>query len=335
MELINRYVREVGRRLPRKQRVDIENELHSSLEDTLDGRARQSGGAPDEALAVEVLKEFGPPARVAASYRTGVRHLIGPEWYFGFITTMKVCLIVLGGLFLLSLVSGLSGSQRTLQEVGWHLLLTFSEFQSDAFGVLGLVVLIFAIIERTADRAPAADDDWDPRSLPPIDDPDRLTRSEPIVSTALAVLFLFLLLFFQNRIGAFVSAGADGCWVPMLGPGFARHLPLLYLYLGGVLILNLVLLRHGRWNPPLRWADLALNLLLFVVFYRLALGPSVLVSDPETAIVERCSPEAVAAYREVATTVMPGVLKVGFTLAMLGTAVASIFKLKRAIQSTG
>ena len=36
MELIDRYVREVGRHLPRKNRADIETELRSLLVDNLE-----------------------------------------------------------------------------------------------------------------------------------------------------------------------------------------------------------------------------------------------------------------------------------------------------------
>jgi len=38
MELIDRYVQEVGRHLPRKNRTDIQAELQSTLVDTLEAR---------------------------------------------------------------------------------------------------------------------------------------------------------------------------------------------------------------------------------------------------------------------------------------------------------
>jgi hypothetical protein len=37
MELVDRYVHEVGRHLPRRSRNDIETELRSTIEDTLEG----------------------------------------------------------------------------------------------------------------------------------------------------------------------------------------------------------------------------------------------------------------------------------------------------------
>ena len=78
MDLLKRYVHEVGRRLPRKQRADIEAELHSTLVDTLESRVE---GEPTEQDQIELLKEFGPPVEVAASYRGGEQYLIGPDLY--------------------------------------------------------------------------------------------------------------------------------------------------------------------------------------------------------------------------------------------------------------
>ncbi|GAF71800.1 unnamed protein product, partial [marine sediment metagenome] len=78
MSLIDRYVYEVGRHLPRKNRSDIQVELRSSLIDALEDRA---GREPTEAEIVELLKEFGPPKVVAASYYPEGQYLIGPPLY--------------------------------------------------------------------------------------------------------------------------------------------------------------------------------------------------------------------------------------------------------------
>ena len=75
MELIDRYVYDVGRYLPRKNRADIQAELRSLLMDTLESRVK---GEPSEEDVVALLKEFGPPEKVAASYWPEGQYLIGP-----------------------------------------------------------------------------------------------------------------------------------------------------------------------------------------------------------------------------------------------------------------
>ena len=58
MKLIERYVTEVGKHLPRKNRLDIETELRSTLEDMLEDRSQQTGRPADEALTEELLQEL-------------------------------------------------------------------------------------------------------------------------------------------------------------------------------------------------------------------------------------------------------------------------------------
>ncbi|HSQ18530.1 MAG TPA: hypothetical protein VLM83_12575, partial [Anaerolineales bacterium] len=76
MELVTRYVSEVGRQLPEKTRADLEKEIRSLIEAALDDRAQKTGRPVDEDMIVEVLKEFGPPEKMAASYLPE-RYLIG------------------------------------------------------------------------------------------------------------------------------------------------------------------------------------------------------------------------------------------------------------------
>ena len=60
-EWIDRYVFEVGRRLPGKQRADVALEMRSLIEDELDGL----GHAPEEREVLAVLAKFGPPDEIA------------------------------------------------------------------------------------------------------------------------------------------------------------------------------------------------------------------------------------------------------------------------------
>jgi hypothetical protein len=76
-ELIERYVHQVGRYLPNKERAEIQAELRSQIQDQLDDRYE---GAPTQADVAAVLKELGDPRRMAASYG-GEQYLVGPDLY--------------------------------------------------------------------------------------------------------------------------------------------------------------------------------------------------------------------------------------------------------------
>ena len=71
MKLIERYVREVGRHLPRRLRGDVERELLSTLEDALEARGQKIEGTSGDDAELAILADFGPPEKMAASYRRG------------------------------------------------------------------------------------------------------------------------------------------------------------------------------------------------------------------------------------------------------------------------
>ena len=53
MNLLDRYVSEVGKYLPRKNRADIEAEIRSTLEDMIE--ERNQAGAADEAAVIALF----------------------------------------------------------------------------------------------------------------------------------------------------------------------------------------------------------------------------------------------------------------------------------------
>jgi hypothetical protein len=52
-ELLDRYVHEVGRNLPRAQRADVVAEIRSLLSDSLDARAPETGRPGDTVAAID------------------------------------------------------------------------------------------------------------------------------------------------------------------------------------------------------------------------------------------------------------------------------------------
>ena len=60
----------------------------------LEDRSRKAGRPVDEAMTLELLKEYGPPDKVAATYDPHP-YLIGPRLYPFFIRVLKIVLSVL------------------------------------------------------------------------------------------------------------------------------------------------------------------------------------------------------------------------------------------------
>lgn len=77
-DVIESYVRDVARFLPRDKRNDVALELRALLHDELASKAQARGAPADRALAMELLAGFGRPASVAARYQPR-NPLIEPE----------------------------------------------------------------------------------------------------------------------------------------------------------------------------------------------------------------------------------------------------------------
>ncbi len=111
MKLIDRYIAEVGKHLPSKNRADIEAEIRSTLEDMLDERVQASGAKDpaDEATVLQLLKEYGSPRDVAATYQTHqYQYLIGPRLFPIFERVIRIIFAIVAGASLIGLAVGLA-----------------------------------------------------------------------------------------------------------------------------------------------------------------------------------------------------------------------------------
>ena len=76
--LIEAYVADVIRHLPRRQRNDVGFELRSLLTEELGGRAAAAGREPDSAMVLDLLADFGRPVEVADRYAPAGFTIIRP-----------------------------------------------------------------------------------------------------------------------------------------------------------------------------------------------------------------------------------------------------------------
>ena len=338
--LFDRYVREVGRRLPKKQREDVQAELHSLLLDALQDRMADRDGeeAATEEDQVAILQEFGPPAQVAGQYIPQNRYLIGPRFFDLY---RIVVIAVLGSITLAHVVLmflSLWGKTGTFSDVATAFLDVFDGYVGALLAGLGSVTLTFAILERLlpedkyvehriesypvpivafrkASEAQALDaqtqarrqEPWDPRTLPEIEDHDRVEVWEQVVGIVFLVLALVIFNFFPEWIGASFVGTMDGSPVtwyswPLLAPVFfERYLPLLNVLWIGNLVLSIVVLRQGRWQRGTRIVELVLTGLGAYTLYQMAFGPPLLSMDAVSA----------EGLRDLFEKVFPPLLKFG------------------------
>ena len=251
-ELIERYVLAVARRLPPSSRDDVARELRATIDDMLDAR-----GSRDEDEVRAVLVELGDPKALAAGYRGGPQHLIGPEVYDTFLqTTRAILTAVLPIVVVLQIVFADWDEDRSVAAIVVTAVLGALQIGVHIVFWTGLT---FVIVERTGagkDVAASAEE-WTPDQLPALP-PDRSITLGDFIASVVVVALVPIALVWQHRQSAF--SDAEGRPIPLLDPDLWRSwFPVLL----GIVAVNLAIevwkLRAGRWTMPLLLSNLALN----------------------------------------------------------------------------
>jgi hypothetical protein len=281
MNLIDKYIVEVGKHLPRKNRADIEAEIRSTLEDMLEERTQGKGPA-DEAAIMNLLKEYGSPREVAATYKTHP-YLIGPRLFPIFETVLRIVLVVVAGASLIGLAvslakTGLSGPEFVTSIGEW-----FGGLISGLIAAFGNIVLVFAILERTqaANKFEKEFKEWDPEELKSEPDPDQIDLPDHIAT----IIFTFLGLVILNLYPGLLAIRYldDGTWVsvPVLTEAFFRFLPWINILSLLQIVFHGFMLGQRMWAPATRILHVLLDIVGMVLAIVILRTPGVFNLGPE------------------------------------------------------
>lgn len=283
MTLMDKYIAEVGRHLPRKNRADIEAEIRSTLEDMLDDR-RQTRGAADDAVVVELLKEFGPPQEVASRYQTHQhQYLIGPRMFPIFGLVSRVVFAVLIALSLVGLGTDLVKTGFTAVGFASSVGEWFASTLSGLMTALGYIVLVLAIIERTTvgRNFEKESKEWDPRELNNAPDPDQIDPPDHIFTIIFTFLGLVILNLYPNLLALrFVNNGLQTS-VPILTEMFFRFLPWINVMSLILIGFNGFMLAQRVWKPLTRILSIMIDIATAILSITIMQTPGILGITPE------------------------------------------------------
>lgn len=278
---IERYVREVGRHLPRRSRADVRAELGSLLRDEIDERLAAPGAVDEERIVVEYLRTFGRPEAVARRYAPTPGVLIGPELYPAY----KVVLGIVLGVYALLAVLWATGFQTGIEVVPLRFRFDAATHLDDvlvnAIANVGIVTIVFAAIERLSRRSGDGAEEWDPRDLPTLETPnaETVSRVSQIAHVVGTVVVFLAFNFFPEWLGLFFVQDGEVGGFTLLHPDYRAHLPFLNAWWAGALAMRLALLRTGRWTPALRVFELALGVAGAAILWRIVQGGRFTILD--------------------------------------------------------
>jgi hypothetical protein len=277
MSLLNRYIAEVGRHLPEKDRSDIEAEIRSMIEDMLEERGHAAASTDDQ-VVIETLEQLGDPKLLAYKYAPPKRYLIGPEWYEGYIKILQRILftavpVVAAVRFILTI------TQDPLNLGG-----ALGDAVGSAFGVgvqiLFWVTLIFFLLERSEEKPDdlpkSSSRIWTIAQLPKMPRTRQISVAETVMNIAV-LLFLLIWIALPFTLNRFQGNLAP---VPFLHPNlWSFWLPVFFVITGLTLIHEVFKLKIGNWTPALTVTNVILGVISIAYIVGLATTQDVI--NPE------------------------------------------------------
>jgi len=252
-EIIKRYVNEVGRYLPKKDRRDICRELYSSLTDMLEDR-----GAED---VFDFLKEQGTPRKKAATYYTH-QYLIGPELFPAFRTVTGIVIPVIAAVLAGTLTITGIFSPEEYTGTGEFILEVFGSTFSGTASAFGFIVLIFFFLQRHGGHGEKLSKDletWHPKDLLAKGEAKEFALGEQIVRIVFSVFLILLVNWHYDSIGNIISSQDITIIVPSFSDSFIRFLPAVNTLWGLTIGLSVVLIISRKVNYFSRIADYGLK----------------------------------------------------------------------------
>ena len=260
-EVIETYVDDTVRLLPRRQRDDVAAELRALLNEEMNGRALASGRAPDEALALSLVRDYGLPNEVAARYQPAWT-ILDPADSTSF---MRAAVIGAGSLLVLSALtrllpslsrSGVAGDVVKIGILAW----------------LGVLVLAFGAKNWIRRYWPATAA-WKPR------DRDRVNRVGTAILVPIATFFVVLYGAPAWVLDQISLGRLDTSWAAYTADFQRLLLPCLIGLMAGLLALLSFVAIQGRWRRLTRRIDIGLNIALAGLILSLALGGNIFQSN--------------------------------------------------------
>jgi hypothetical protein len=279
--LIQSYVDDVTRLLPRRQRRDVAAELHTLLTEELAAKAAESDRPADEDMARDLVLAFGRPAEAAARYHPSLT-LIDPADSRRFV---RLTLIGMAVIWLLGLVDTVV--RHPVGSVADMLVALQIWWTGVALAALwwpGVLVACFAAGAwlRQKRPEPAA---WKPRRT----DRDRVNRYSYLAGIAAAVCGLLVLFNAGRLLDHFYDgrAAANAYQAFAFDEDFLSYrAPWLLALISLHLVLHVVLIVHGRWQALTRRIDIGLRLLICGVLTWSLAGGAIFAADPTDQIVK-------------------------------------------------
>ncbi|HVY89753.1 MAG TPA: hypothetical protein VG942_12840 [Hyphomonadaceae bacterium] len=261
--VLEAYVLDVVRRLPRRQRNDVGVELRNLLAESLRDRAADAGHAANNQMALDIVRDFGRPDDVAARYHPPGDPIIPPQQSAAFAWTGLIGIAIQWSVTL----------PMAFDNGGSAIGAWWVTYGLGAFWWPGFLVTIAIIAGFVRRRWPASPQAWRPKGL----DTDTINRPLHLAGFAAALVGIGI---WVAQAWFVLTSSSPAARALAFAPDFLiTRAPVIMLYWAAGLTLMLVVIMEGRWRPLTRQVNLGLQVLVCALMAWLILGGPMFVSE--------------------------------------------------------
>ena len=261
-DLIERYLYAVTKRMPRKQREDVSQELRGLIDDMLTERCGEV--SPTEKDIRVVLTELGTPQELYAQYDEDAdKCLIGQPYYSTYKFVMKIVLAAVTiGILISSVILQIMEPKGIFEAIGTGISMVYNSLLS-AFAI---VTLLFAFFYR---KGVKLTESFNFDDLPPVPKKKQeVSKVDSIIGIGFDVVFLAIFLAAPQLLGMYTGVGGE--IIPIFNVTAIRsswYIILLFGILG--IVREMVKLMEGRYNRKVLIATIASDLLsaIFAIWW--------------------------------------------------------------------
>lgn len=184
MNLVDRYVYDVTRRLPEKQRGDVGKELRAEIEAMIDDEAASK--KPIKKHIYTVLLKMGDPAELADRYQDRQRYIIGPVYYGMYVQLLKMLMLIVIPIILFFTFTGrLASVNESMISAIFH---TIGAGLEVGVHIFFWVSVSFFLVERYVNIKQSELQTWTPDQLPKLPNEQHITKTDAMLGIAWSVV---------------------------------------------------------------------------------------------------------------------------------------------------
>ena len=240
-DLIDRYIQEVVKRVPQKQREDIDLELRGLIDDELSAQ---------ENMTIEaVLIKLGNPSQLADNFLDQKRYLIGPSLLDLYLMLLKI--VIPSVILALTIALTVAFIAIPDQSAGEFVLSLVGSWWSASLQVFAFMTIGFAIAERVS-GGKIKEEQWTPSMLPEkVETNQKVNIKEAIAGIIFAIIIMVIFNVTPNFI-AIYQFNPDLVRIPLLNETVYPTV-LLWINIGFVLMIikEIVKMIVGRYSMKL------------------------------------------------------------------------------------